>query len=123
MDKLTSFVLAHRRLVAVFWLLAVVAGGVRGGGLSKHLSQDFAIPGTPSDTAARAIVADYGSGGSEDPLVLVVRLPAGRTIRQPLAITAALRVVSAPPPALRPKRPGRPAGASQPGGLVRQHRQ
>jgi RND superfamily putative drug exporter len=90
MDKLTSFVLAHRRLVAVFWLLAVVAGGSAAAGLSKHLSQDFAIPGTPSDTAARAIVADYGSGGSEDPLVLVVRLPAGRTIRQP-AMTAALR--------------------------------
>ena len=90
MDTLTSFVLAHRRLVALAWLLLLIAGGSASAGLSKHLNQNFEIPGTPSDTAARAIIATYGSGGAEDPLVPVVRLPAGRTVRQP-AVTAGLR--------------------------------
>jgi len=90
MDALTTFVLRHRRLVAVCWLVALAAGGFASAILSKHLSQSFEIPGTPSDAADRAIVATYHSGGSEDPLVAVVRLPAGLTARQP-AVTAGLR--------------------------------
>ena len=35
-------------------------------------------------------MAAYGSGGSEDPLVAVVRLPAGQTVSQP-AVLAGLR--------------------------------
>jgi putative drug exporter of the RND superfamily len=89
-DALTSFVLRHRRMVAVFWLVLLAAGGFASATLSKHLSQSFEIPGTPSDAAARAIVATYHSGGAEDPLVAVVRLPAGRTVDQP-AVLAALR--------------------------------
>ena len=90
MDTLTSFVLRHRRLVAVCWLVLLVAGGFASANLSKHLSQSFEIPGTPSDVAADAIVAAYGSGGSEDPLVAVVRLPAGQTVSQP-GVLAGLR--------------------------------
>ncbi|HEV2244335.1 MAG TPA: hypothetical protein VGR98_25055, partial [Streptosporangiaceae bacterium] len=90
MDALTTFVLRHRRLVAACWLVALAAGGFASAILSKHLSQSFEIPGTPSDAADRAIVATYHSGGSEDPLVPVVRLPAGLSARQP-AVTAGLR--------------------------------
>jgi len=82
-DALTSFVLRHRRLVAVAWLVALAAGGIASSVLSKHLSQSFEIPGTPSDTAARAIIGLYRSGGSEDPLVPVIRLLPGRSARQP----------------------------------------
>jgi putative drug exporter of the RND superfamily len=89
-DALTTFVLRHRRLVAACWLVALAAGGFASAILSKHLSQSFEIPGTPSDAADRAIVATYHSGGSEDPLVPVVRLPAGLSARQP-AVTAGLR--------------------------------
>jgi putative drug exporter of the RND superfamily len=87
---LASFVLRHRRLVLAAWLMALAAGGFASSVLSGHLSQSFEIPGTASDTAARTIIAVYHSGGTEDPLVPVVRLPAGMTASQP-AVAAGLR--------------------------------
>ncbi|MGH3301711.1 MAG: hypothetical protein ACRDOK_08535 [Streptosporangiaceae bacterium] len=87
MDSLTSWVLRHRRLVAMTWLLLLLAGGAASGRLSSHLSQSFDIPGTPSDVAARAITEHYRSGGGETPLVPVVRLPAGTSVYQPQVIS------------------------------------
>src|ERR1017187_5705547 len=43
----------------------------------------FDIPGTSSDIADSAIIAKYGFGGSEVPLVPVIKLPAGMTASQP----------------------------------------
>ena len=90
MDAVTSGVLRHRRLIGVIWLLLLLCGGVASGRLSSHLSQSFDIPGTPSDAAARAVVEQYRSGGTETPLVPVVRLPSGTTVRQP-RVMAGLR--------------------------------
>jgi putative drug exporter of the RND superfamily len=87
MDALTSFVLRHRRIVGLAWLVLLVIGGASSATLSSHLSQSFEIPGTPSDAAASAIIARYHSGGSESPLVPVVRLPPGRTVNQPQVIS------------------------------------
>ena len=85
MAKLTQFVLRRRRLIGVFWLLALLVGGYASSMLSSHLSQSFEIPGTGSDIADSAILARYGSGGSDSPLVPVIRLPAGMTAQQPKA--------------------------------------
>jgi putative drug exporter of the RND superfamily len=83
MAKLTQFVLRRRRLIGVIWLLALLVGGYASAMLSSHLSQSFEIPGTGSDIADSAILARYGSGGSNSPLVPVIRLPAGVTAEQP----------------------------------------
>jgi RND superfamily putative drug exporter len=83
MEALTEFVLRRRRLIGVFWLLAFMIGGYASAVLSSHLSMSFEIPGTHSDIADAAIIAKYGSGGSEQPLVPVIRLPAGTTVTQP----------------------------------------
>lgn len=83
MDTLTSAVLRHRRIVGLIWIILLVAGGGASAMLTKHLSQSFEIPGTPSQAAANAIVRQYHSGGNETPLVPVVRLPAGQTVYQP----------------------------------------
>ncbi len=83
MNGITTFVLRHRRLVGLFWLLMLLVGGYASATLSSHLSQSFEIPGTRSDQADAAILARYGSGGSETPLVPVVRLPPGTTVSQP----------------------------------------
>ena len=83
MGALTQFVLRRRRLIGVIWLLAVMIGGFASSVLSSHLSQSFEIPGTRSDIADAAIVARYHSGGPEQPLVPVIRLPAGMTAEQP----------------------------------------
>ena len=90
MDALTSTVLRHRRLVGLIWLILVMLGGAASAQLTHRLSQSFNIPGTPSAAAASAIVARYHSGGSEDPLVPVVRLPAGTAVYQP-SVAAGLR--------------------------------
>ena len=90
MDALTSAVLRHRRLVALIWLILVILGGAASARLTSRLSQSFDIPGTPSATAASAIVARYHSGGTEAPLIPVIRLPAGTTVYQS-QVTAELR--------------------------------
>jgi RND superfamily putative drug exporter len=90
MDALASAVLRHRRLVGLLWLILLMLGGAASAQLTSRLSQSFDIPGTPSAAAARAIVERYHSGGSEDPLVPVIRLPAGTTVYQP-AVAADLR--------------------------------
>ncbi len=83
MEALTDFVLRRRRLVGVCWLVALLIGGYASSVLSSHLSMSFDIPGTHSDIADAAIIAKYRSGGSETPLVPVVRLPAGMSVTQP----------------------------------------
>jgi putative drug exporter of the RND superfamily len=88
MAALTRFVLGRRRLVGLVWLLTVLVGGAASAVLSSHLSQSFEIPGTRSNIANAAIVAQYRSGGSEQPLVLVIRLPAGLTATQPEPLAA-----------------------------------
>ena len=87
MDALTSFVLRHRLIVGLVWLALLVMGGTASSTLGSHLSQSFEIPGTPSDAAASAIIAQYHSGGSESPMVPVVRLPPGRNVNQPQVIS------------------------------------
>jgi putative drug exporter of the RND superfamily len=105
MEALTEFVLRRRRLIGVFWLLAFMIGGYASAVLSSHLSMSFDIPGTHSDIADAAIIAKYRSGGSEVPLVPVIRLPAGTTITQPrtrvdlLAGFAAVERIGASPSA------------------------
>jgi RND superfamily putative drug exporter len=79
---LTGFVLRRRRLVALFWLAALLAGGYASATISKHLSPSFSVPGTASSTANAAIIASYHSGGVETPLVPVIRLPAGARATQ-----------------------------------------
>lgn len=90
MNALTSAVLRHRRLVGMLWLILILLGGAASAQLTSRLSQSFNIPGTPSAAAARAIIERYHSGGSEDPLVPVVRLPAGESVYQ-RSVSADLR--------------------------------
>ncbi len=80
MGRFTELVVRRRRLVALLWLLALLLGGFASSVLSSHLSQSFEIPGTPSDIADSAIAARYGT---TEPLVPVIKLPAGMTASQP----------------------------------------
>ena len=82
MGRFTDLVVRRRRLVGVVWLLALMLGGFASSVLSSHLSQSFEIPGTPSYVADAAVSARYGA---TEPLVAVVRLPAGMVASQPQA--------------------------------------
>ena len=79
MDTLTGFVLRHRRLVGLFWLIVVIAGAAAAGRVGERLTFDFSLPGQPGYQAEQQLVRDYGVS-SFDTLIPVVTVPAGSTV-------------------------------------------
>lgn len=77
MFRLTSFVLAHRALVVVVWLLIAVAGGATAPRTVDALSYDFGLPGQPAYETNTEIHDLFNSGGVDDPLVLTAASPDG----------------------------------------------
>jgi RND superfamily putative drug exporter len=80
MTSITRWVLAHKRLVAVSWLILTVAGMTAAGPASKALSQEFSVPGREGFETNKAITDKFRSGGNTAPLVPVVTLPAGENV-------------------------------------------
>src|SRR5258708_31844831 len=83
MDKISGFLLRHRGLVGLAWLVITVVGVVVAPSVSGRLQ-----PGTHLNTAAYnanvQIAKQYG-GVTENPGVLVLNLPAGQTVTSPQA--------------------------------------
>jgi RND superfamily putative drug exporter len=80
MASITRWILAHRRLVALSWLILTLAGFAAAGPASKALSQEFSVPGREGFETNKAITATFRSGGNTAPLVPVVTLPAGASV-------------------------------------------
>ena len=78
MNGLTAFVLRHRRLVMLAWLVVVLAGVATLGSTTKRLSTEFKLPGEPSYIADSKITALYHNGGDTVPIVVAVTAPAGQ---------------------------------------------
>jgi RND superfamily putative drug exporter len=78
--RLARFVLAHRRIVLLLWVLLLPAGIYGASHVSNRLSVDFSLPGQPGYEAAKKITHLYGNGGDTDPAIVLVTLPAGRTV-------------------------------------------
>jgi RND superfamily putative drug exporter len=72
MTALTTWVLRHRRRVALAWLLVAVAGGLAAPRAVDRLGYEFALPGQPAYEANTEIAERFGGGGFEDPLVFVI---------------------------------------------------
>jgi RND superfamily putative drug exporter len=104
MLRLSHFVLRHKLVVTLAWLVLFLAGGAAAGRLSGRLTHDFSFPNTDADKANHAILATYGNGATTYPLVPVVVLPDGITVDDPsvahafdvAALTPRMRVVSYP---------------------------
>ena len=60
MQALTRFVLRHKALVALTWLLIAVAGVMTVSGTTHRMTNDFSMPGQ-SYTVDNRIAAEYGS--------------------------------------------------------------
>jgi RND superfamily putative drug exporter len=69
--RLTEWVLGHKALVVVGWLLLFVAGGVASGPATERMVVDFGLPGKPSFETAEQIQRTYGNGGF-DPYILTL---------------------------------------------------
>ncbi len=97
MTTITRWVLRHRRLVAISWLLVTLVGIATVGKATGSFSNKFTVPGREGFVTNSRIVALYHGGGRNAPLVPVVTLPAGTTVRSPgvraglLSVEATLR--------------------------------
>ena len=80
MAAFTRWVLAHRKLVVVFWLVITIVGIGVADAASKAMDQKFSVPGREGYETNVKIAALYdGTGGNAAPIVPVVTLPEGTT--------------------------------------------
>ena len=91
MQALTRFVLRHKALVAISWLVIAVAGAVTIGGTTHRMTNDFAMPGQ-AFKVNNQIVTEYGNGGSQAPYVPVLTAPPGQRMTEPAVAAEAGRV-------------------------------
>jgi len=94
MQALTRFVLRHKALVALTWLLVAVAGVMTISGTTHRMTNDFSMPGQ-AYKVDNQIVAEYGNGGSQSPYVPVLTVPAGERVTDPAVAAEAGRVFGA----------------------------
>ena len=101
MERLAHFVLRHRRLVGLFWLVVMLAGGAAASQVGSRLTLDFSLPGQPGYTTEQQLLRTYGVG-SETTLVPVVTVPTGQTVAQDRArIATVFQAVRAQVPGVR----------------------
>jgi putative drug exporter of the RND superfamily len=95
MATLTRWVLAHKRVVTVFWVVLTLVGMASAGSATKALKQKFSVPGKEGWVVNQQIAHDFhGTGGNSAPLLPVVTLPAGQSVDSAAALRG-LRAVEA----------------------------
>jgi RND superfamily putative drug exporter len=93
MTSLTRWVLAHKRLVVVFWVAVTLVGMASAGSATKALKQKFSVPGREGWVTNQRIQHHFnGTGGNGAPLLAVVTLPARASLSSP-AVENGLRGV------------------------------
>lgn len=101
MKRVAEFVLHHRLVVCITWLVLFIAGGAAAGQLSDRLTFDFSLPGQPGDSTEVRIAELYGVS-SFDTFIPLVTVPEGQTVEENLpAITGIYEAVRAAVPELR----------------------
>src|SRR2546426_2136914 len=84
MSSITRWVLAHKRIVTLFWLVLTVVGIASANSATKALDQKFSVPGKEGWETNMAIAQRFGgTGGDSAPIVPVVTLPSGKTVNSP----------------------------------------
>jgi RND superfamily putative drug exporter len=95
MTSLTRWVLAHKRTVAIAWLVLTLIGMASASSASKALKQKFSVPGKEGFVTNQQIAREFhATGGGHAPLLAVVTLPASAPAQSP-AVLAQLRAVEA----------------------------
>ncbi len=84
MSALTRWVLAHKRIVVVTWIVLTIAGVAASGPASEALEAEFSVPNEEGWETNVDIAEQYGgTGGDTSPLVPVVVLPEGESVDSP----------------------------------------
>jgi RND superfamily putative drug exporter len=91
--RVTSWVLAHKRPVVIFWVVLTLVGAASAGSATKALKQKFSVPGKEGWVTNQQIAHRFhGTGGNSAPLLPVVTLPAGQSVNSPV-VQSELRTV------------------------------
>jgi len=77
MEKLTRRILAHKRAVAIAWIVLTVVGLGAAGPASEALDQRFSVPGKEGWETSQRIANEYGNGGESLPFLVVARASEG----------------------------------------------
>src|SRR3954447_23503499 len=80
MRRIAEFVLRHRRLVGLTWLVVVIAGVMLTQRTNNRLVIDFSLPGQPGTQTANQIDSEFHAGGKTAPYVVTLTMPSGQTI-------------------------------------------
>jgi putative drug exporter of the RND superfamily len=95
MAPLTRWVLTHKRIVVIFWVLLTLIGMASSSSATKSLKQKFSVPGKEGWVTNQQIARDFrGTGGNSAPLMPIVTLPAGSSVNSP-AVQSELRTIEA----------------------------
>src|SRR4030095_11143365 len=112
MRRWAEFVLAHRRWVALFWLVVLVGGAVASGPASERLTVEYSLPGEPGAKTAKQIDETFGNGGYTAPYLVSVTYPTGQTVAGHEAeVAAAFDTVATTVPSARVLDEGDPGDA------------
>lgn len=104
MSTLTRWVLKHKILVVLFWVIIAIVGMASAQSATKALSTQFTVPGGEGITTSAAILRHFGSGGSSPPILPVLTLRRGLSVDSPSVraqLTAAFSRIRAAIPGAR----------------------
>src|SRR5260370_22394038 len=99
MPALTRFVLRHKALVALFWVVVAAVGVMTISGTTHRMTNNFSMPGQ-AFTVDNQIASQYGNGGSEAPYLPEITVPAGQKVTHPAVAAATGRAVAPLTPAI-----------------------
>jgi putative drug exporter of the RND superfamily len=88
-ERLTRFVMKHRRWVFAFWLAVFLVGGATAGKLGDRLSFDFSLPGQEGYETELKLAKAYGTSATPS-YIPTFTVPAGETVQQHRADIAAV---------------------------------
>jgi putative drug exporter of the RND superfamily len=94
LGSVTRWVLAHKRIVASFWVVVTVVGIATVGTSTQSFSKQFSVPGREGFVTNARIARIFDNGGNNAPLLAVLTLPAGTPASSP-AVREGLRGVAA----------------------------
>ena len=94
MPALTRFVLRHKALVALFWVVVAAVGVMTISGTTHRMTNNFAMPGQ-AFKVDNQIASQYGNGGSQTPYLPVITVPAGERVTDPAVAAATGRAFAA----------------------------
>ena len=84
MTAFSHWILSHKLVVLLAWIVIAVGGAAAVGPASRALTDDASLPNREGWATNATIARLYGADpGGSSPLLAVVTLPRGRTVRSP----------------------------------------